>query len=150
MEVDAMASTARPLKPHLRLHNSFASNCFSARRQQIKSLQMFRSRELTGHFGAIYSMEFSDDGTFLVSGGDDKTVLVWSLDQGGWISTEMKAKHENEVMCLAISPDNRRIFSGGYDKKVLVHDTNTFVAVSFRLVYFSWSFHFILITGRNC
>ena len=87
---------------------------------------MFRYQELTGHTDDIRAIEFSDDGTHLVSGGRDKTVRLWSHDEGRdeWNSIEMESKHEAAVYCLAISPDNRRIFSGGYDE-VLIHDTTT-------------------------
>ena len=107
--------------------NSFAANSFSARRRQIESSHLFRHEGLTGHTGSIYSMEFSDDGTHLISGGVDKTVRLWSHNQGrdDWDSTELETNHENIICCLAFSPDNQRIFSGGFDKKVLIHDTDT-------------------------
>ena len=113
--------------PLLKLPNFFSANCFSAHRQQIVSSQLFRSQELTGHTGSIIAMEFSDDGTLLVAGGKDKTVRLWYLNQGHGErnSTEMEAKHELNVTCLAFSPDNHRIFSGGLDKKVLIHDTRS-------------------------
>ena len=92
----------------------------------MESSQLFRYQELTGHTDLIWAIEFSDDGAHLVSGGGDSTVRLWSLNQGrsGWNSTEMETK-QTEVVCLAFSPDSQRIFSGGYDEKVLIHDTYT-------------------------
>lgn len=37
-------------------------------------------REISGHLRAVLSLAFSSDGTFLVSGGDDGTVRVWSRE----------------------------------------------------------------------
>ena len=93
----------------------------------MESTQLFHYEELTGHTDLIAAMEFSEDGALLVSGGVDKTVLLWSLNssRNEWNSAEMETKHESSVYCLAISPDNQRIFSGGYDKKILIHDTNS-------------------------
>ena len=31
----------------------------------------------------------------------------------------------DEVFCLSMSPDNKRIFSGGQDKKISIYDVNT-------------------------
>ena len=77
-------------------------------------------------------MEFSGDGRFLVSGAVDNTVRLWSLFQGteGSESTsslvhQMKTKHDVPVLCVAISSDNNRIFSGGYDSNVFIHDAKT-------------------------
>ena len=36
-------------------------------------------RRLSGHTGRIRSLEFSEDGRFVVSTADDRTVCVWSL-----------------------------------------------------------------------
>ena len=122
----------------LAAQKTFFFNCFSARRQKIEPSQLFQFRELTGHTDSINAMEFSDDGTLLVSGGRDKTVRLWSLNQGRdgeWNSTAKETMHTHNINCLVISPDNRRIFSGGYDKKVLVHDTNTLVAASISILF---------------
>ena len=111
--------------------SSFASNCSAKSKQQI---QLFQSRDLLGHTNShnqFYTMEFSGDGKFLVSGGGDKSVRLWSLSQGveGRDSPikghEMRTKHDDFVRCVAISSDNNRIFSGGYDSKVLIHDAKT-------------------------
>ena len=104
--VEDVTSVARPLHLTLGSPNLFAANSFSARRQQIESSQLFHYEELTGHTDCIAAMEFYDDGTFLVSGGDDKTVRLWSLNQGHGErnSTQMETKHDGFVSCLAFSP----------------------------------------------
>ena len=108
--------------------SSFASNCSAKFKQQS---QLIQRRDCVGHTDGIVTMEFSGDGRFLVSGGADKSVRLWSLSQGteGGDSSikghQMKTKHDNFVLCLAISSDNSRIFSGGRDSKVLIHDAKT-------------------------
>ena len=104
-------------------------NCFSARRQLMEiQPQLFHSQELTaGHTATVYALECSTDGTLMISGGRDRTVRLWSLNQGrgGWNPTEMETKHDEPIRCLAFSPDNNRIFSGGLGKKAFIDDAQT-------------------------
>ena len=124
------SSVARDLlQPSVSLRiSSFASNCSAKSKQQS---QLFQSRDLLGHTQFINTMEFSGDGRFLVSDGTDKSVRLWSLSQGteGDDSPpkvhQMITKHDNFVFCVAISSNNSRIFSGGADSKVLIHDAKT-------------------------
>ena len=37
---------------------------------------------LEGHAGSVYSVVISVDGSKIVSGSDDKTVRVWSMETG--------------------------------------------------------------------
>ena len=76
MEVDVMASADCSTQPHSPFPYSFAVNSSSARRQHIESSQLFRSQELAGHTDTVFALEFSDDGTHLVSGGADNTVRL--------------------------------------------------------------------------
>ena len=132
MKID-VDSAARPTPLPFDFPNLFASNSFTAQRQQMESSHLFRYQELTGHTDNIRAMDFSDDGAHLVSGGGDKTVRLWSLNQGrdgGRInSTEMETKHQDQVRCLAFSPDNNRIFSGSDDNKIFIHDTHTLIVI---------------------
>ena len=124
-----VGGAARPPRPAQRLVNSLADNCFAARRQQVEASQLFQSRDLAGHSDIILATEFSSDGDLLISGGWDKTVRLWSLNQGrdGENATVMEKKHERYISCLSFSPDSNRIFSGGYDSMIFIHDTQTLV-----------------------
>ena len=126
MAIYVVSAARQPQLPP-RSTNSLVYNSSSTRRRQIEASQLFRFQELIGHTGSLGSMEFSDDGTLLISGGGDKTVRLWSINQGRdeWNSTEVETKHDGFVRCLAFSLDNQRIFSGGLNKKILIHDTQT-------------------------
>ncbi len=38
-------------------------------------------RTLPGHEGMVVSVAFTPDGKFLVSGGDDRAVILWDLEK---------------------------------------------------------------------
>ena len=110
--------------------SSFRENCLAASRQQ--SRLFFQCRDLVGLTDSIAAMEFSTDGSFIVSGGGDKTVHLWSLSSNvhneetkAMTVHQMKTKHESLVYCVAISPDSSRIFSGGRDSKLFIHGALT-------------------------
>ena len=91
---------------------------------------MFYCRDLVGQSSHVGAMDFSQDGRFLVSGGGDKIVRLWSLNNLNPLNrtslpNEMNTKHESVVISLTMSPDSRRIFSGGIDKKIIIHDVAT-------------------------
>ena len=51
---------------------------------------------LSGHDGGVNSVAFSADGSKVVSGSDDKTVKIWSADNGEVLQTlsgEIDMKH---------------------------------------------------------
>ena len=114
-----------------RIVSLLRENCFAATRQHQS--RFFKCRDLIGHTGSIFAMEFSTDGSYIVSGGGDKTVRLWSLcdvdneeTQGTTPVHQMKTKHKKGICCVAISPDNSRIFSSGdFDSKLFVHDART-------------------------
>ena len=64
---------------------------------RLYELQGLRSvQELRGHHGPVLSLAFSPDGGRLYSGGQDGTVVVWSLDalegtgtEAGWTAVEV-------------------------------------------------------------
>ena len=88
-------------------------------------------QDLLAHYGCVNAVEFSDDGDLMVTGGDDKRVLLWSLDRaitsqsGGYKPVTMTGQHESNIFCLDFDGDNSMLFSGGNDASVIVHDVNT-------------------------
>jgi len=71
---------------------------------------------LSGHTEWMRSLDFSSDGTLLVSGGSDKTVKLWDVQTGGVVKTFHG--HTNYVLCVSISADCTMIASGSVDKTI--------------------------------
>ncbi len=62
-------------------------------------------------------------------GGDDKRVLLWHVSKDILseknVPIAMKTQHNSNIFCLAWDNENQRIFSGGNDHQVIVHDVET-------------------------
>ncbi|KAI1284876.1 DDB1- and CUL4-associated factor 5 [Halotydeus destructor] len=85
-------------------------------------------KDLYSHFGCVNAIEFSTDGEWLVSGGDDRRVLLWNLekaisDKGSPVP--MKEEHNSNIFCLSFDSTRKRLFSAGNDEQVIVHDVET-------------------------
>ena len=65
---------------------------------------------LSGHTDYVNSVAFSLDGTFLVSGSNDKTTKLWDIQTGGVVKTF--CNNTGWVFCVSISPDQTTIASG--------------------------------------
>eukprot|EP01119_Soliformovum_irregulare_P024569 TRINITY_DN883_c0_g1_i1.p1 TRINITY_DN883_c0_g1~~TRINITY_DN883_c0_g1_i1.p1 ORF type:complete len:602 (-),score=207.47 TRINITY_DN883_c0_g1_i1:174-1979(-) len=76
---------------------------------------------LTGHNGFITSLAYSPDGKYLVSGDNNRELLVWnpktgSKDVSGWVY------HTARVSSVSWSPDSKHVASGSLDGSVYVWD----------------------------
>ncbi|HYE94803.1 MAG TPA: T9SS type A sorting domain-containing protein [Rubricoccaceae bacterium] len=80
-------------------------------------------RTISGaHGGAVRRVDFSADGTLLVSGGDDGLVKVWSVADGSLVRT--MTGHSGAVTALDLSDDDRFVVSGG-DTTIRLWDFGT-------------------------
>lgn len=64
-----------------------------------------------------------------ISGSDDRRVLLWSIKEAlisgkKLAPKQMEGEHRSNVFCLAVSPDNSKVISGGNDHLAIIHDTN--------------------------
>jgi len=75
---------------------------------------------LRGHTDLIRSLQFSHNGSLLVSGSADHTAVVWELATGRVVLRTNG--HADAVLALAFSPDDGTLYTGGLDKHVLVWD----------------------------
>lgn len=84
----------------------------------------------------------------VVSGGNDRTVSVWSLADGIWSSDPLHG-HKESVWCVSISPDGKGIASGSVEQTVRVWQLtgNTWVPTVLR-GHSDWV-HSIAISGRR-
>ncbi|KAL5639390.1 hypothetical protein ACGC1H_006784 [Rhizoctonia solani] len=75
------------------------------------------------HDGAIWSVTFSPDDSFVAStgGSGDDTIRLWNSSTGASISAPLMG-HTDEVLSVAISPDGTNLTSGSRDKTLRVWD----------------------------
>lgn len=65
---------------------------------------------------------------YLFLGGDDRRVLLWTLAEavhGKCTPFAMQTSHVSNIFCLGFDSTNSKIFSGGNDDQVIIHDTRT-------------------------
>ena len=65
------------------------------------------------HYGDVYSVSFSPDGKFLVSGSWDKTIKIWEV--GSWKLIKTLKGHSSGVLSVSFSPNGNYLASGGSD-----------------------------------
>lgn len=104
---------------------TFQSHLFRERLRLAKNLYKF---DLIAHYGCVNAIEFSNGGDFLASGGDDKRILIWNVEKaiaGVEKPRVLDSEHTSNVFCLGFDRFNRKVFSGGNDDLVIVHDNET-------------------------
>jgi WD40 repeat protein/serine/threonine protein kinase len=79
---------------------------------------------LADHTAPVHSIDFSPDGRFLLSGGDDTRIILWSMDTGE-IEREFTGGHRDGVLSVAFSPDGTRAVSGSRDSTAIIWDVQT-------------------------
>jgi WD40 repeat protein len=89
----------------------------------LDAISGIRTSVLSGHTGWVWSLAFSSDGMFLVSGSDDKTIKLWDIQTGGIVKTF--CGHTGRVCSVSVSPDHTTIASGSDDKTVRSWDIRT-------------------------
>ncbi|OBS65119.1 hypothetical protein A6R68_06344 [Neotoma lepida] len=61
-------------------------------------------------------------------GGDDRRVLLWHMEQAIHSRVkpiQLKGEHHSNIFCLAFNSGNTKVFSGGNDEQVILHDVES-------------------------
>jgi WD40 repeat protein len=87
---------------------------------RVWDLASGRAVALTGHRESIRRIRFCGD-RFLASASWDGTVRVWNVETG---ASRIAHRHAGYVNALAVSPDGKRIASGGTDATVWVGEVD--------------------------
>ncbi|CUA70836.1 Lissencephaly-1 homolog [Drosophila willistoni] [Rhizoctonia solani] len=77
-----------------------------------------------GHTKAVYSVAFSPDGNYIVSGSDDDTVRMWNARKPSVIGEPLEG-HTYSIRSLAYSPLGNIIASASFDRTIRLWDVNT-------------------------
>src|SRR5437588_266038 len=75
---------------------------------------------LVGHTDPVYSVDFTPDGSLIVTGSFDKTVKLW--DAATLNPVRSFSGHTNLVLTVAVSRDGARIASGSLDNTIKLWD----------------------------
>jgi len=78
-------------------------------------------RTFAGHTDPVWSVAFSPDGRYALSGSLDKTLKLWEVNTGAKIRTFVG--HTDYVYSVAFSPDGRYAFSGSLDRTLKMWET---------------------------
>ncbi|KAM0480286.1 hypothetical protein ACHAPX_004117 [Trichoderma viride] len=80
-------------------------------------------RKLRGHSGKIYSIAFSHDSKFILSGSINGTVMLWDSTTGDCLRTFQG--HKGHVASVAFSHDSTILASGSGDNTIKLWDSIT-------------------------
>lgn len=88
---------------------------------KLWDLKTGQCRQIQAHDNQVLCLAFSPDGKLLASGGFDRTIKLWSVDDDGK-SFQVLSGHNKRVLAVAFSPDGRTLASGSDDSSIRLWD----------------------------
>ncbi|MEM7133965.1 MAG: NB-ARC domain-containing protein [Chloroflexota bacterium] len=91
---------------------------------------------LSGHTASVWSVAFSPDGQWLVSGSMDKTARLWDVQRGKCL--KILSGHTSSVLSVAFSADGRIVASASADATIKLWDVKTGTCLKTLSGHTSW------------
>jgi WD40 repeat protein len=101
----------------------YMRRCVGVAPCQVSHIGLGWKSGFEGHRDKVLSVTFSPDGLHIVSGSQDKTILMWDAQTGHQLA--MLEGHSGCVSSVAFSFDGTQIVSGSEDKSVRVWNART-------------------------
>jgi len=81
--------------------------------------------EFSAHKDSVYTLKFSPDGKYLLSGGKDAHLNKWTMDNGQWTMEKSIPAHNYAIYSISFSPDGQLFATASRDKTIKIWDENT-------------------------
>ena len=83
-------------------------------------------QRLEGHSGDVWDVAFNPEGAWLVTGGNDRQIIRWSLPTDDAPAKQLQAwQAPGQVWSVAVSPDGRLLATGGTDNEISLWNAET-------------------------
>ncbi|KAK9469707.1 WD40-repeat-containing domain protein [Lipomyces arxii] len=83
---------------------------------------------LKEHLGPVHVVKYNSSGQYILSGGQDKKILLWNPNTARFIKSYNA--HGYEVLDIAVAYDNKTFVSCGGDRTVFLWDVSTGSTIS--------------------
>ena len=77
----------------------------------------------------VRSIDFSQDGKYLATGGNDRTVRIWDTEK--WENIQSLSEHEHWISSVSFSPAGHYLASSDHNGVVKVWNTNTWGCIEY-------------------
>lgn len=84
------------------------------------------SSEFSAHKDSVYSVKFSKDGKYLLSGGKDAHLNTWWIQDSRWQMEKSIPAHNYAIYSIIFSPNGQLFATASRDKTIKIWDAKTF------------------------
>jgi len=126
LELVAGAREIQMTNPNLALRLAIEANAIESPPERAQSILAEigyapgPAQRIFGHTDEVNTVAYSPDGTQIVTGSSDHTLVIWDANTGAQI--DRWVAHENPILTIAYSPDGTKLLTGSDKAELLIWD----------------------------